>query len=222
MSTHNLNDDTKGAFRVTLRAVAKPGLALSCDGWRPKPLHGRRSNVQTTQRQRRGRPPPTPSPDSRSSRDGWLPKPQHARRPRVLAHRLCAYHPIACVRTAHPVKLSKMACKRAQQRWSGLQPALTHIAKQVRARLGDALWADFVTNAYRCNPGTSVVDHPDPDNNKIGDEGAKAIAGALSSGTAVLSKLGLRWNIHLYKRCKTRCEARAGAECGDRSSYVRG
>ena len=69
MSTHNLNDDTKGAFRVTLRAVAKPGLALSCDGWRPKPLHGRRSNVQTTQRQRRGRPPPTPSPDSRSSRD---------------------------------------------------------------------------------------------------------------------------------------------------------
>ena len=145
---HNQNDDTKGAFRVTLRAVAKPGLALSCDGWRPKPLHGRRSNVQTTQRQRRGRPPPTPSPDSRSSRDGWLPKPQHARRPRVLAHRLCAYHPIACVRTAHPVKLSKMACKRAQQRWSGLQPALTHIAKQVRARLGDALWADFVTNAY--------------------------------------------------------------------------
>ena len=125
MSTHNLNDDTKGAFRVTLRAVAKPGLALSCDGWRPKPLHGRRSNVQTTQRQRRGRPPPTPSPDSRSSRDGWLPKPQHARRPRVLAHRLCAYHP------AHPVKVSKMARKRAQQRWSGLQPALTHIAKQV-------------------------------------------------------------------------------------------
>ena len=107
-----------------------------------------------------------------------------------------------------------MACKRAQQRWSGLQPALTHIAKQVRARLGDALWADFVTNAYRCNPGTSVVDHPDADDNKIGDEGAKAIAGALSSGTAVLSKLGLRWNIHLYKRCKTRCEARAGAECG--------
>ena len=48
MSTHNLNDDTKGAFRVTLRAVAKPGLALSCDGWRPKPRRGRRSNVQTT------------------------------------------------------------------------------------------------------------------------------------------------------------------------------
>ena len=128
---HNQNDDTKGAFRVTLRAIAKPGLALSWDCWRPKPRRGRRSNVQTTQRQRRGRPPPTPSPDSRSSRDGWLPKPQHARRPRVLAHRLCAYHPIACVRTAHPVKLSKMACKRAQQRWSGLQPALTHIAKQV-------------------------------------------------------------------------------------------
>ena len=139
---HNQNDDTKGAFRVTLRAIAKPGLALSWDGWRPKPRRGRRSNVQTTQRQRRGRPPPTPSPGSRSSRDGWLPKPQHDRRPRVLVHRLCAFHP------AHPVKLSKMALKRAQQRWTGLQPALTHIAKQVRARLGDALWANFVTNAY--------------------------------------------------------------------------
>ena len=86
-------------------------------------------------------PEPPPSPDSRSSRDGWPPKPRHDRRPRVDSSP-------AYLTAAHTVKQFKMACKRAQQRWSGLQPALTHIAKQVRARLGDALWADFVTNAY--------------------------------------------------------------------------
>jgi hypothetical protein len=48
---------------------------------------------------------------------------------------------------AHPVKLSKMARKRTQQRWSGL---LTRIAKQVRATLGDAQWADFVAHADSC------------------------------------------------------------------------
>ena len=76
---------------------------------------------------------PPPSPDSRSNRDGWRPEPRHDRRPRVKVHRLRAYQP------AHPVKLSKMARKRTQQRWSGL---LTRIAKQVRATLGDAQWAE--------------------------------------------------------------------------------
>jgi hypothetical protein len=40
-----------------------------------------------------------------------------------------------------------MARKRTQQRWSGL---LTRIAKQVRATLGDAQWADFVAHANPC------------------------------------------------------------------------
>ena len=81
---------------------------------------------------------PPPSPDSRPSFDGWLPKPRHDRRPRVKAHCLRAYQP------AHPVKLSKMARKRAQQRWSGL---FRRIAEHVRATLGDALWADSVSVA---------------------------------------------------------------------------
>ncbi len=76
---------------------------------------------------------PPPSPDSQSSRDGWRPEPRHDRRPRVKVNRLRAYQP------AHPVKLSKMARKRTQQRWSGL---MTRIAKQVRATLGDAQWAE--------------------------------------------------------------------------------
>jgi len=84
---------------------------------------------------------PPPSPDSRSSCDGWRPKPRHDRRPRVPAHRLRAYQP------AHPVKLSKMARKRAQQRWSGL---LRCVAKQLRATLGDDLWADSVAHANAC------------------------------------------------------------------------
>jgi len=54
---------------------------------------------------------------------------------------LRAYQP------AHPVKLSKMARKRAQQRWSGL---FRRIAEHVRATLGDALWADFVAHANAC------------------------------------------------------------------------
>ncbi len=77
---------------------------------------------------------PPPSPDSRSSRDGWLPK---ARPPPAGTGSFPACVPAR----PHPVKLSKMAHKRAQQRWSGL---LKRIAKQVRATLGDALWADFV------------------------------------------------------------------------------
>ena len=68
-------------------------------------------------------PEPPPSPDSRSSRDGWLPKPRHDRRPRVDSSP-------AYLTAAHTVKQFKMACKRAQQRWSGL---LRRIAKQVRA-----------------------------------------------------------------------------------------
>jgi len=84
---------------------------------------------------------PPPSPDSRSNRDGWRPEPRHDRRPRVKVHRLRAYQP------AHPVKLSKKARKRTQQRWSGF---LTRIAKQVRATLGDAQWADFVAHANPC------------------------------------------------------------------------
>ena len=52
---------------------------------------------------------------------------RHDLRPRVPAHFLRAYQP------AHPVKLPKMARKRAQQRWSGL---LERIAKQARATLG--------------------------------------------------------------------------------------
>ena len=84
---------------------------------------------------------PPPSPDSRSSRDGWRHERRHDRLPRVKVHRLRAYQP------AHPVKLSKMARKRTQQRWSGL---LTRIAKQVRATLGDAQWADFVAHANPC------------------------------------------------------------------------
>jgi hypothetical protein len=59
----------------------------------------------------------------------------------VKAHCLRAYQP------AHPVKLSKMARKRAQQRWSGL---FRRIAEHVRATLGDALWADFVAHANAC------------------------------------------------------------------------
>jgi hypothetical protein len=76
-----------------------------------------------------------------ASRDGWLPK---ARPPPAGT----GSSPHACVRTsyqpAHPVKLSKLARKHAQQRWRGL---LKRIAKQVRATLGDALWADFVSYA---------------------------------------------------------------------------
>jgi hypothetical protein len=49
---------------------------------------------------------------------------------------------------AHPVKLSKVARKRAQQCWSGL---LERIAKQARATLGDELWADFVAHANACD-----------------------------------------------------------------------
>ena len=37
-----------------------------------------------------------------------------------------------------------MARKRAQQRWNAL---LARIAKQVRAALGEFLWADFVAHA---------------------------------------------------------------------------
>ena len=40
-----------------------------------------------------------------------------------------------------------MARKRAEQCLSVL---LKHIAKQVRATLGDVLWADFVTHANAC------------------------------------------------------------------------
>ena len=76
--------------------------------------------------------------DRAASCDGWHPKPRHDRRPRVKAHCLHAYQP------ALPVKLSKMARKRAQQRWSGL---FRRIAEHVRATLGDALWADFVAHA---------------------------------------------------------------------------
>ena len=54
---------------------------------------------------------------------------------RVPAHCLRAYQP------AHPVKLSKMARKHAQKRWSGL---FRRVAEQVRATLGDELWSDFV------------------------------------------------------------------------------
>jgi hypothetical protein len=60
----------------------------------------------------------------------------------VKVHRLRAYQP------AHPVKLSKMARKRAQQRWSGL---FRRIAEHVRATLGDAMWADFVAHANACD-----------------------------------------------------------------------
>jgi hypothetical protein len=84
---------------------------------------------------------PPPSPDLRPSCDGWLPKPRHDCRPRVKAHCLRAYQP------AHPVKLCKMGRKRAQQRRSGL---FRRIAEHVRATLGDALWADFVSHANAC------------------------------------------------------------------------
>ena len=86
-------------------------------------------------------PPRSPDPRSTCDADGWLPKPRHDRRPKVPAHRLRAYQP------AHPVKLSRMARKRAQQRWSAL---LKRIADKVRAMLGDALWADFVAHANAC------------------------------------------------------------------------
>ena len=46
-------------------------------------------------------------PGSAIDADGWLPKPRHDGRPKVPAHRLRAYQP------AHPVKLSRMARKRA-------------------------------------------------------------------------------------------------------------
>jgi hypothetical protein len=85
---------------------------------------------------------PPPSPDSQSSRDGWRPEPRHDRRPRVPARRLRVFQ------AAHPVKLSKMAPKRTQQRWSGL---LTCIVKQVRATLGDAHANACYKDAFR-NP----------------------------------------------------------------------
>ncbi len=71
---------------------------------------------------------PPPSPNSRPSCDGWLPKPRHDRRPRVKAHCLRTYQP------AHPVKLSKMAQKRAQQRWSGLFRRIAEHVLQRRLR----------------------------------------------------------------------------------------
>jgi hypothetical protein len=62
---------------------------------------------------------------------------RHDLRPRVPAHFLRAY-------PARPPGQTVLARKRPQQRWSGL---LKRIAKQVRATLGDALWADFVAHA---------------------------------------------------------------------------
>ena len=70
---------------------------------------------------------------------------QEDRRSRVPSHCLRAYQP------AHLVKRSKMAHKRAQQRWCGL---LLRIAKQMRATLGSLHLGS----------------------NKIGPEGAKANA----------------------------------------------
>ena len=96
-------------------------------------------------------PEPPPSPDSRSSRDGWPPKPRHDRRPRVDSSP-------AYLTAAHTVKQFKMACKRAQQRWSGL---LRRIAKQVRAlyvlyartpTLATRTLSAFRTPILRCVP----------------------------------------------------------------------
>ena len=86
---------------------------------------------------------------------------QEDRRPWVPSHCLRAYQP------AHLVKRSKMAHKRAQQRWCGLLP---RIAKQMRATLGSLHLGS----------------------NKIGPEGAKAIAEALKPGKSVLTELRLR------------------------------
>ena len=52
-----------------------------------------------------------------------------------------------------------MALKRAQQRWSGL---LRRVAEQVRATLGDELWADFVTHANACYKDAFLSAFPKP------------------------------------------------------------
>ena len=74
---------------------------------------------------------PLQSLDSRLSCDGWRPKPRHGRRLRVPAHRLRAYQP------AHPVKLAKMARKRAQRRWRRAAHAIC-LAGACSCTLGDA------------------------------------------------------------------------------------
>ena len=77
-------------------------------------------------------------PRSTSNSDGWLPKPRH--RPRSLqGGRPRPRLPM------HPVALSRVARKRAQQRWSALLS--TRIAREVRPVLGEMLWADFVAHA---------------------------------------------------------------------------
>ena len=75
---------------------------------------------------------PFPSPDSRSSCDGWRPQSHGCGcRLRVPAHRLRAYQP------AHPVKLAKMARKRAQRRWRRAAYAIC-LAGACSCTLGDA------------------------------------------------------------------------------------
>ena len=74
---------------------------------------------------------PLPSPDSRSSCDGWRPKPRHGSR--------CGCRRTACAPTqpAHPVKLAKMARKRAQRRWRRAAHAIC-LAGACSCTLGNA------------------------------------------------------------------------------------
>jgi len=99
--------------------------------------HALRSSCQNSSSTPRASSEPPASPDSRAVTAGSL---RHDLCPRVPAQFLRAYQP------AHPVKLSKVARKRAQQCWSGL---LKRIAKQVRSTLGDVLWADSARQLRR-------------------------------------------------------------------------
>ena len=62
---------------------------------------------------------------------------------RVPEHRLRAYQP------AHPVKLAKIARKRAQRRWRWAAHAIC-LAGSAPVRSVTHLWADFVTHANEC------------------------------------------------------------------------
>jgi hypothetical protein len=95
---------------------------------------------------------PPPSRDSRSICDGWRPKPRHDRRPRVPAHRLR-------VRTSPP---NRSNCPRWRASEHCSARLLTRIPKQVRATLGDALWADFVALASACYEVAFLSAFPKP------------------------------------------------------------
>ena len=218
MSTHNLNDDTKGAFRVTLRAVAKPGLALSCDAGAQshctaaaamsKRLNDNAGGV-LRQRQARTR--------DRAVTAGSL---SHS----TPAARGCWL--IACVRTTPPTRSKCPRWHASAHSSAGAGCSLHSRTLPSRCVLGSvthcgptlsrtptvAIRARRLLTTLILTTTRSGMRVPKP--SRVPCPRAQRCCPSLASGGTFIS------GMQGYKRCKTRCEARAGAECGLRERLI--